>query len=87
MVILHDRKDENMQKSDFVKSDGDIDYIAYSSYLENRWNRLKNNLLEYGIRSKGVSLSGREYNIAKEIEVEKVLLMIQEIESDKNEIN
>ena len=85
-----------MQKSDFVKSDGDIDYIAYSSYLENRWNRLentktadflKNNLFKYGIRSKGVSLSSKEYNIAKEIEVEKVLLMMQEIESGKNEIN
>ena len=71
-----------MQKRDFIKSDGEIDYIAYSSYLENRWSNLKNHLLEYGTRSKGVSLSGKEYNIAKEIEVEKVLLMMQQIEKN-----
>lgn len=74
-----------MQKNDFTKSDGDIDYIAYSSYLENRWNNLKNVLLDYGTRNEGVSLSGKEYNIAKEIEVEKVLMMMQEIESGKND--
>lgn len=73
-----------MQRSDFIKINGGIDYIAYSSYLENRWSILKSRLLEYGTRSKGVSLSGKEYNIAKEIEVEKVLLMMQEIERGKD---
>lgn len=48
--------------------------------LKNNWNELKERLIEYGTRNIGTSLSGKEYNYPKEIEVLIVLDIIQDLE-------
>ena len=48
-------------------------------------NELRNRLNNYGVRSVGTSMSGKDYNYPKEITVTEVLDIIDELEGFINE--
>lgn len=75
-----------MNKRDFIKGNGEIDYIAYTSYLEKNWNELNmwtesciNELKENDVYDR------TSYEQGQIIALEIFIAKMQELEQGKDE--